>query len=104
MDANTLRHTTRHPEGLRTLASLRLVPSRLNPYGTGPMLWWPCAITGRLHGIALNRHRGRGRHAMRLQVQALMRDGTPAALEAKRLGSLRHATDKTPEAVAAYRR
>jgi hypothetical protein len=105
MNTKLLRLATRMTGGSRVW---------LNPQGSGPALmppsynwlkdqdganvgsvfWWPCPITGRPHGIALGRHRGKARHGMRREVMRLMREGTPKAIKRAR-------TDEGPQQVAA---
>lgn len=116
MNITILRLATRHADGLRTwpalaalpwspappampVAPIALLPRALNPRGghpdhpDSPLLSWPCPITGRLHAIALSRHRGRERKAMRREVLRLMLEGTP---KARRLR-----TAAVPQAMAA---
>jgi len=122
MNTALLRLAARHPDGLRTwpavapatgeplgrhgaalVPPIALVPRALNPralhedHPNSPLLSWPCPITGRLHSIALSRHRGRERQAMRREVLRLMREGTPKAQRER----LRDATVQRPEALAA---
>lgn len=107
MNTKLLRLATRSAGGSRLWHAAHardgdpvLIPASFNwlkdqdGVNVGPVLWWPCPLTGRPQGIALGRHRGKARHGMRREVMRLMRDGTPKAIKKAR-------TDEGPQQVAA---